>query len=87
VEKFLYSGAKYTWVYDIRQMDTYTAEPLLPETSLVEVQNCYWKLKSYKSTGTDEIPAEVFKAGAEILYSEINRLTCFIWNKEELPQQ
>jgi hypothetical protein len=27
------------------------------------------------------------KVGGEILYSEIHRLICSIWNKEELPQQ
>jgi hypothetical protein len=27
------------------------------------------------------------KAGGETLYSEIHRLICSIWNKEELPQQ
>jgi hypothetical protein len=45
------------------------------------------KLKSYKSPGTDNIPAELIKAGGETLYSEIHRLICCIWNKEELPQQ
>jgi hypothetical protein len=48
-----------------------------------------WKLllESYKSPGTDQIPAELIKAGGETLYSEIRRLVCSIWNKEELPQQ
>jgi hypothetical protein len=45
------------------------------------------KLKSYKSPGTDQIPAEPIKAGGETLYSETHRLICSIWNKEELPQQ
>jgi hypothetical protein len=45
------------------------------------------KLKSYKSPGTDQIPAELFKAGGEILGSEIRKLICSVWNKEELPQQ
>jgi hypothetical protein len=45
------------------------------------------KLKSYKSPGTDNIPAELIKAEGETLYSEIRRLICCIWNKEELPQQ
>jgi hypothetical protein len=44
-------------------------------------------MKRYKSLGCDEIPAEMIKVGGEILYSEINRLNCSIWNKEELPQQ
>jgi hypothetical protein len=45
------------------------------------------KLKSYKSPGTDNIPAKLMKAGGETLYSEIHRLICSTWNKEELPQQ
>jgi hypothetical protein len=68
-------------------MDIHTAEPLVPEPSLVEVEIAIGKLKSYKSPGTDHIPAELIKAGGEILYSEIHRLICCIWNKEELPQQ
>jgi hypothetical protein len=59
----------------------------VPEPSLVEVEIAIGKLKSYKSPGTDQIPAELIKAGDEMLYSEIQRLICCIWNKEELPQQ
>jgi hypothetical protein len=44
-------------------------------------------LKSYKSPGTDQIPAELIKAGGEALYSEIHRHIFSIWDKEELPQQ
>jgi hypothetical protein len=68
-------------------MDIHTAEPLAPEPSLVEMESAIGKLKSYKSPGTDQIPAELIKAGGETLYSEIHRLICSIWNKEELPQQ
>jgi hypothetical protein len=74
-------------VHNIRQMDIHTAEPLMPEPSLVEVEISIGKLKSYKSPGTDEIPADLIKAGTETLYSEIHRLICSIWNKEEYPQQ
>jgi hypothetical protein len=41
------------------------------------------KLKSYKSPGTDQIPAKLVKTGGETLYSEINTLICSMWNKEE----
>jgi hypothetical protein len=75
------------WVYDVRQMDIHTAEPLVLEPSLVKVEIAIGKLKSYKSPGTDQIPAELIKAGGEILYSETHRLICSIWNMEELPQQ
>jgi hypothetical protein len=74
-------------VHDVGQTDIHTAEPLVTERSLVEVEIAIGKLKSYKSRGTDQIPAELIKAGGETLYSEIHRLICSIWNKEELPQQ
>jgi hypothetical protein len=68
-------------------MDIHTADPLFPKPSLVEVEIAIGKLKSYKTPGTDQIPAELIKAGAETLCSEIHRLICSIWNKEKLPQQ
>jgi hypothetical protein len=61
-------------VHDVRQMDTHTAEPLVPEPSLVEVEIAIGKLRSYKSSGTDQSLAELIKAGSEILYSEIHIL-------------
>jgi hypothetical protein len=68
-------------------MDIHTAEPLVPEPRLVEVEIAIGKLTSYKSRGTDQIPADLIKAVDETLYSEIHKLTCSICNKEELPQQ
>jgi hypothetical protein len=67
-------------------MDIHMAEPLVPEPSLVKVEIVIGKLKSNKSPGTDQILAELIKAGGET-YSEIHRLICSIWNKEESPQQ
>jgi hypothetical protein len=58
----------------VRQMDIHMAEPLVSEPSLVEVEIAIGKLKSYKSPGTDQILAELIKAGGETLYSEIHRL-------------
>jgi hypothetical protein len=43
-------------------------------------------LGSYKSPGTDQIPAKLIKAGGETLHFEIQNLIRSIWN-EELPQQ
>jgi hypothetical protein len=54
-------------VHNVRQTDIHTAEPLVPEPSLVEVEIAIGKLKSYKSPGTDQIPAEMIKAGGETL--------------------
>jgi hypothetical protein len=68
-------------------MDIHMAEPLVPEPSLVEVEIAIGKLKSFKSPGTDQILAELIKAGGKTLCSEIHKLICCIWNKEELPQQ
>jgi hypothetical protein len=50
-------------------MDIHMAEPLVPEPSLVEVEIAIGKLKSYKSPGTDNIPAEFIKVGGETLCS------------------
>jgi hypothetical protein len=50
-------------VHDVRQMDIHTAEPLVPEPSLVKVEIAIGKLKSYKSPGTGawiEIQVVVF---------------------------
>jgi hypothetical protein len=74
-------------VHNVRQKDIKTAEPLVPEPSLVEVEIAIGKLKNYKSPGTDQILTELIKAGGEMLCSEIHKLICSIWNKEELPQQ
>jgi hypothetical protein len=74
-------------VHDVRQTDIHTTGPLVPEPNLVEVETAIGKLKNYKSPGTDKISAELIKAGGETLYSEIHRLICCMWNKEELPQQ
>jgi hypothetical protein len=64
-----------------------TAEPLVPEPSLVKMVIAIGKLKSYKTPGTDQILAKLIKAGGEMLRYEIYKLICSIWNKEELPQQ
>jgi hypothetical protein len=74
-------------VHDVKQMGIQTAEPLVPEPSLAKVGVAIGKLKSYESPSTDQIPDELIKAGGEILGSQIYRLICSIWNKEELPQQ
>jgi hypothetical protein len=52
-------------VHDVRQMDIHTAEPLVPEPSLVEVEIAIQKSNEYKSPGTDQIPAKLIKAVGE----------------------
>ena len=40
-------------VHDVRQTETHTTEPLVPEPSAFEVDLAIEKLKSHKSPGTD----------------------------------
>jgi hypothetical protein len=68
-------------------MNIHTSELLVPEPSLVKVEIAIGKLKSYKSKGTNQILAKLIKARHETLCSEIHKLICSVWNKEELPQQ
>ena len=49
-------------VNDVRQTAIHTAEPLVPEPSAFEVELAIEKLKSNKSPGIDQIPAELIKA-------------------------
>jgi hypothetical protein len=71
----------------VRQTEMHTAEPFVPEPSASEVEVAVGNLKSYKSPGVDQIPAELIQAGGETLRSEIRKLIKLIWNKEELPRQ
>ena len=42
----------------------HTVEPLVPEPSDFDVELAIEKLKNHKSQGTDQIPAELIKAGS-----------------------
>jgi hypothetical protein len=63
------------------------ADPLVPCPSRLEVEIAIAKLKKYKSPGSDQIPAEQFQAGGEMLLFAIHRLVNSICNKEEMPDQ
>jgi hypothetical protein len=65
----------------------HTAESFVPQPSSSEIEVAIGKLKRYKSSGVDQIPAELIQAGGGTLRSEIHKLIKLIWNKEELPQQ
>ena len=46
-------------VNDVMQTEIHTAKPLVPEPSASEVELAIEKLKSHKSPGIDQIPAEL----------------------------
>jgi len=68
-------------VSDVRQTEIHKAEPLVPELNAFEVEMAIEKLKTQKSSGTDQIPA-----GGRTICSEIHKCINSIWNKEELPE-
>jgi len=45
------------------------------------------ELKSHKTPGTDQIPAELIKAWERTIRCEIQILIISVWNKEELPEE
>jgi hypothetical protein len=67
-------------VSDVRQIEVHAAEPLVPGPSRLEVEIAIAELKKYKSPGSDEISAELFQAGGEMLLSEIHKLINSVWN-------
>jgi hypothetical protein len=60
-------------VVGIRQTETRTAEPFVPEPSISEAEDAIAKLKRYKSPDADQIPAKLIQAGRETLHSEIHK--------------
>ena len=74
-------------VNDFRQTETHTAEPLVPEPSAFEVRLAIEKLKSYKSSGIDQISAELIKEGCKTIRYQIHKRIVSIWNKEKLPEE
>ena len=54
-------------IKDIRQAEIHTAEPFVPGSNASDFQLAIQKLKSHKSAGTDEIPAELIKAGGRTI--------------------
>jgi hypothetical protein len=68
-----------------RQKEIHTAEPLVPDTMLFEFETAIAKLESYKSSGSNQIPAELIQVGGEILRSNIHTPINSIWNRKKLP--
>jgi len=46
-------------VSDVRQAEIHTAEPLVPEPRAFEIEIVIEKIKSYRSPGIDQIPADL----------------------------
>ena len=73
-------------VKNVRQAEIRTAEPLVPEPSAAEFELAIDKLKSHKSPGIDQIPAELIKTGGRTICLEIHKIITSIWKKEKLPE-
>jgi len=58
-------------VNDVKQTEIHTAEQLVPEPSAFDFEFTIVKLKSRKSPGIDQIPAELIKAGGRTIHFEI----------------
>ena len=78
-----YQLCEITRKYLFKSADT--AEPLVPEPSVLEAELAIEKLKSHISPGTDQIPAEMMKAEGSTIFCAIHKHVIAIWNKEELP--
>jgi hypothetical protein len=72
---------------DVTQTEIHTAEPLVSEPSAHEFEMAIKKLKRRKSPGTDQISAQLIKAGCRTIRSEIHKLVNYIRRKEELPNE
>ena len=77
----------YMGVNDIRKTEIQTTETIVSEKSASEVELAIENIRSHKSSGIDQIPAELIKAGGRTLRYEIHKLINSIWNKEELPEE
>ena len=58
----------------------------IPPVSFLEVKEAINSLKNNKATGSDNIPAELLKAGGEVVARKIYNLISKIWNDECLPR-
>jgi hypothetical protein len=74
-------------VKDVGQAEIHTVEPLVPDPSASEVELAIDKLKSHKSPGIDQIPAELIKVGGRKMCLEIHKLITSIWHKKKLPEE
>jgi len=73
-------------VSNAKQTEIHTEEPLVLETNAFEVEMANEKLKGHISQGSDQIPAELIKAGGRKICSEIHKLITSMLNKEKLEE-
>jgi len=74
VEEPFLSATERTRRHWGRQTEIHTAQPLVPEGSASEMEMAMEKPNRYKSPGTEQIPAELIKAGSWAIRSEIHKL-------------
>ena len=59
----------------------------MPDPSAFQVELAIEKLKSHKSPGICEIPAELIKEGGRTIRYQIHKRIFSIWNNEELSEE
>ena len=64
----------YMRIRTVRTAEIHTVEPLVPEPSAFEVELAIGKPKNHKSPGTDQLPAELIKAGGRTICSRFINL-------------
>jgi len=67
----------------VGQAEIHTAEPLVPEPSASEFELAINKLKSHKSPGIDQIPAELIKVEGRRICLESHKLITSILEEGE----
>jgi hypothetical protein len=71
-------------INDVEHTEIHTSEPLALKPSAFQVELAIERLKSHKSTGTDQITAKLINAWGRTNRNVIHKLIS-IWNKKELP--
>jgi hypothetical protein len=60
-------------VNDVRQAEIHTADLLVPEPSVSEIELAIEKIKSHNSPGIDQIPEELITSGGRTISCEIHK--------------
>ena len=58
----------------------------MPEPSTFDAETAMKKLKTHKSLGIDQIPADLIKAGGKTPHSEFQKLINSVRKEEEMPE-